>query len=68
MKANGLNEIVKAFPELSITRKALVFVIPKHGSMNTVQAIVKQNEIVMVEARSPQSVRGFEQYVYRREI
>eukprot|EP01036_Dinobryon_divergens_P035534 gene35534-46071_t len=51
-----------------IARKALVFLTPKHGRMSTVQAIVAQRESAMVEARSPQPARGFEQYVYRREI
>ena len=72
VKANGLSEVVKAFQDSSsmcnITQKALVFVVPKHGSLSTEQAIVTQKGKVMAESSIPLYVRDFKQYVYRREI
>jgi hypothetical protein len=72
VKANGLSEVVKAFQDSSsmckITQKALVVLIPKHGSLSTEQAIVTQKGEVMAESNILLCVREFKQYVYKREI
>ena len=71
VKSNGLSVIVKAFQEslvCNITQKALVFVIPQHGSMATVQAIVTQKGHAITQNNMPLTVRGFQQYVYRRTV
>ena len=71
VKAKGLKNIVQAFKAslaCNITQKALVFVMPKHGQLAAEQAMVTRKGEVMAEASLPRSVRGFQQYVYRREI
>ena len=45
VKANGLKEIVRAFPESTrslIARKVIIFVTPLDGKLNTVQALHSQ--------------------------
>ena len=69
VKANGLHDILLAFSENvrnKITHKALVFVIPKHGTLDKEQKLhtQKDGEIVVL----PLIVRGFQQYLYRHEI
>jgi len=58
-----------AFPERvrnKITHKALVFVIPKHGTLDKDQKLhtQKDEEVIVV----PLIVKGFQQYVYSHEI
>ncbi len=69
VKVNGLHDILLAFPERvrnKIIHKFLVFVIPKHGTLDKDQKLhtQKDEEVIVV----PLIVRGFQQYVYRHEI
>ena len=69
VRANGLGKIVQAFPKKvrkKIKEKLLVFVIPKHHTLDKVQQLVTQNN---TEIRRVESIaRSFQQYVYRHEI
>lgn len=69
VKVNGLHEILMAYPEIirkKITQKALVFVIPKHGTLDRDQKLQTQKGKEAV--RLPTIVEGFKQYVYRHKI
>ena len=69
VKANGLNNIVKAFHEEvreKISEKLLVFVIPKYNTLVNVQQLVTQSNTESVHMQS--NARGFQQYVYHHEI
>lgn len=71
VKANGLKEIVLAFPEpkrLLIARKVIVFVTPSDGKINAVQALHSQNGTVLSASTVPHEVRDFEQWVYGHAI
>jgi len=69
VKVNGLRDILLGFPESvrnKITNKALVFVIPKHGSFDEEQKLyIQKDEEASV---LPLIEKGFQQYVYRHEI
>eukprot|EP01039_Chlorochromonas_danica_P010110 gene10110-11190_t len=69
VKVNGLHDILLAFPETvrnKIKHKALVFVIPKHGTLDKKQKLQTQKEKEAI--LPPKIVKDFEQYVYRHEI
>ena len=71
VKANGLKEIVRAFPEPTrslIARKVIIFVTPLDGKLNTVQALHSQKRKVLSASNIPREVRDFEQWVYRHAI
>jgi hypothetical protein len=66
VKANGLVDIVDAFPEAlqsNIKKKALLFVKDAHGTFDKEQAIVNQARKVMAPMNIPIKIRDFEQYV-----
>ena len=69
VKSNGLKDILMAFPmdvRENITKKALVFVTPVHGTLENEQPLVTQkgnNPTVL-----PLIVRGFEQYVFKYKL
>lgn len=69
VKVNGLRDILLAFPEhvrANITQKLVVFVIPKHGTLDKEQALHTQKGEQVVSM--PRIVNDFQQYVYRHEI
>ena len=69
VKATGLHDIFFAFSENvrnKITRKALVFVIPKHGTLDKVQKLHTQKNEESIAL--PLIASSFKQYLYRYEI
>ena len=71
VKISGLHKILMAFPEdvrVKISKKALVFVIPKHGTLDKAQKLHTQNNKEIADRNIPLIAREFKQYVYRHEI
>ena len=67
IKANGLGDILNAFPLLpQISRKLILFVTPVDGRLHSAQPLhTKENRVMSVV---PVDVQDFEQWVYRYKI